>query len=60
VDPDGRLQVERAADGAGDGEAPADAWWRVVAVAAWRHLDATGRVADVSGLTVPGSVEAQD
>jgi glycerol 3-phosphatase-2 len=27
-----------------------DDWWRVVATAAWQHLDATGRVALVSGL----------
>ena len=28
----------------GDGDAP-DAWWQVVATAAWRHLDTTGDVA---------------
>jgi len=28
-------------------------WWRVVAAAAWAHLDATGHVADTSGLSVP-------
>lgn len=35
----------------GDGE-PAD-WWRVLAVAAWEHLDRTGRSVDVSGLEPP-------
>lgn len=32
---------------------PAD-WWRVLAVAAWRHLDDTGRPVEVSGLHPPG------
>jgi HAD superfamily hydrolase (TIGR01450 family) len=36
-----------------DGQgSPAD-WWRVVAVAAWCHLDETGKAADVSDLTAP-------
>jgi len=35
----------------GDG-APAD-WWRVLASAAWAHLDATGRSVDVSALAPP-------
>jgi glycerol 3-phosphatase-2 len=39
----GRLVVE------GDGE-PAD-WWRVVAEAAWAHLDATGGVVDTDGVS---------
>ena len=42
---DGRLRVE----GAG---APAD-WWRVVAVAAWRHLDETGQPVATDGVEVP-------
>jgi len=42
---DGRLRVQ----GSGD----VDAWWRVVATAAWAHLDATGTPADVAGLPVP-------
>lgn len=42
----GRLQVT------GEGE-DAD-WWRVVATACWRHLDATGDAADVSDTTPPG------
>ena len=42
---DGRLSV----DGSGD---PGD-WWRVVASAAWTHLDATGERVDLSGVEVP-------
>ena len=38
----------------GDGET--DDWWRVVAVAAWRHLDATDRPVDVDAVTAPSSV----
>jgi glycerol 3-phosphatase-2 len=38
-----------AVDGAGT---PGD-WWRVVATAAWTHLDASGEAADPSGVTVP-------
>jgi hypothetical protein len=49
---DGAVRVT----GHGDG---ADAWWRVVATAAWRHLDTTGDVAGVSGLTAPSSVAAE-
>jgi HAD superfamily hydrolase (TIGR01450 family) len=45
---DGSLAVE------GDG-APED-WWRVAAVAAWRHLDETERPVGVDGVRVPGSV----
>ena len=43
---DGRLQVR------GEGE-DAD-WWRVVATACWRHMDATGDAVDVSDTTPPG------
>jgi HAD superfamily hydrolase (TIGR01450 family) len=43
----GRLVVE------GDGS-PGD-WWRVVAVAAWTHLDRTGGPVDTSALNVPGT-----
>ncbi len=42
---EGRLEV--------DGNGRADDWWRVVAVAAWRHLDAVGAPADTSALTPP-------
>lgn len=42
---DGRLAVE----GAGE----PDGWWRVVAVAAWRHLDEAGEPVATDGLTVP-------
>lgn len=42
---DGRLGVS------GDGE-PGD-WWRVVAAAAWSHLDAAGEPAHLSGLEAP-------
>jgi glycerol 3-phosphatase-2 len=63
VDGDGRVHLERAGERAGppsEGPEVVDAWWRVLATTAWRHLDATGRVADVSTLTVPGSVDGQD
>lgn len=39
---DGRLVVT------GDGRE--DDWWRVAAVSAWQHLDATGRVPDITGV----------
>lgn len=42
-------------DGAGSG----DDWWRVAAVTAWNHLDATGRAVDTSAVRVPGSVGAE-
>jgi glycerol-1-phosphatase len=42
---DARLQVE------GDGSA--DDWWRVVAVAAWRHLDDTGQPVETGDVQVP-------
>jgi glycerol 3-phosphatase-2 len=46
----------RVADGglevAGSGRI--DDWWRVVAVAGWRWLDATGRPAETSTITPPG------
>ena len=35
------------------GEGEADDWWRVVAVAAWEHLDSTGDVADTGRLAPP-------
>jgi len=31
----------------------ADAWWQVVAAAAWGHLDATGALVDTSRLVAP-------
>jgi glycerol-1-phosphatase len=53
---DGALAVEAATDdGAGEDTGP-DGWWRVVATAGWRHLDATGAVLDVSALRPPSSV----
>lgn len=36
---------------------PAD-WWRVAAVAAWAHFDATGTVVDVTAARVPGDAAA--
>src|SRR5699024_8399661 len=42
-----------------DGEGAVDEWWRVVAAAAWEHLDTTGGRVDVDGLTVPSSVGAR-
>ena len=50
VDDAGRLTV------AGDGGP--DDWWRVAATACWRHLDATGAAADVSGAVPPGPVRS--
>ncbi|MGI8524437.1 MAG: HAD-IIA family hydrolase [Nocardioides sp.] len=49
---DGRLRVE----GGGD----PDAWWSVVAAAAWAHLDATGSPADASELDVPEALPPTD
>ncbi|HRI94897.1 MAG TPA: HAD-IIA family hydrolase [Nocardioides sp.] len=37
-----------------DGAGGADAWWRVVAVASWRHLDATGGPVATDGIAPPG------
>ncbi|MDF1606521.1 HAD-IIA family hydrolase [Nocardioides sp. YIM 152315] len=42
---DGRLEVTGAGS-AGD-------WWRVAAVTAWQHLDATGEPADLAAATPP-------
>jgi len=42
---DGRLHV--------DGSGETDDWWRVVAVAAWRHLDETGEPVGTSGVEPP-------
>ena len=50
--------VDGAVRVTGDGDG-ADAWWQAVATAAWRHLDTTGDVAGVSGLTPPSSVAAE-
>jgi glycerol 3-phosphatase-2 len=36
-----------------DGDGMAADWWRVVAEAAWAHLDETGDPADTDGLTAP-------
>ena len=38
------------------GEGSANDWWRAVAVAGWRHLDATGDPAAAGGATPPSSV----
>ena len=35
------------------GDGTADDWWRVVAVAAWDHLDTTGQQIDIDGLVAP-------
>jgi HAD superfamily hydrolase (TIGR01450 family) len=50
VGEDARLEVT------GDGDA--DGWWRVVATAAWRHLDENGKPVVVDGLEPPSSVGA--
>ena len=42
---DGRLEV--------DGEGSVDDWWRVAAVAAWRHLDDTGQPVGTEGVRPP-------
>jgi len=42
---EGRLEIS--------GSGSAADWWRVVATAAWSHLDATGSVADTTGITAP-------
>jgi glycerol 3-phosphatase-2 len=39
------------------GEGPLPAWWRVLACAAWDHLDASGSVASTTGLTPPERAE---
>ncbi len=46
----------RVSDGALEvsGEGEADDWWRVVAVAAWRHLDSAGEPVATDGVAVPG------
>ena len=36
-----------------EGDGPPDDWWRVLAAAAWAHLDETGRSVDASGLNPP-------
>jgi glycerol 3-phosphatase-2 len=41
------------------GDGSVDDWWRVVAVTGWEHLDTTGAVVDVGGLTPPSSVGAR-
>jgi len=47
--------VARVADGelAVDGSGAASDWWRVVAVAAWQHLDAHGAPVGTGGLAPP-------
>jgi HAD superfamily hydrolase (TIGR01450 family) len=46
----------RVADGAlrVDGAGEPDDWWRVVAVASWRHLDSTGEPVGTDGVAPPG------
>ncbi len=46
---DGSLSVTGESD-------DVDAWWQVVATAAWRHLDTAGEAPDVSGVRPPSSV----
>jgi hypothetical protein len=41
-----------------DGDGSADDWWRVVAAAAWAHLDGAGGVVDTTGLEPPGTGSA--
>lgn len=58
---DGHLEVDQHdedGDAPGDGSVPdrVDAWWRVVAAAGWRHLDAHGSAVDVSRLRPPSTV----
>jgi glycerol-1-phosphatase len=48
---DGALEVS--------GKGADDAWWQVVAAAAWRHLDTAGEPVDVSGLRPPSTVVAE-
>jgi glycerol 3-phosphatase-2 len=36
------------------GEGDTDDWWRVAAVAGWRHLDKSGRPVGTGGVTPPG------
>jgi HAD superfamily hydrolase (TIGR01450 family) len=56
---DGAFELDgwraRVVDGHLDvaGEGPGDAWWRVVAEAAWRHLDDVGTAADATSIEVP-------
>ncbi len=38
------------------GHGPVDDWWRVVAVAGWRHLDDSGAAAHGADLVPPGNV----
>ena len=45
---DGRLRVTGTGSDAD--------WWRVVATACWRHLDAAGTAADVADTAPPGPV----
>ena len=52
---DGVDGVDQGEEDGDDGER-VDAWWRVVAAAGWRHLDAQGSAAAVSGLRPPSSV----
>jgi glycerol 3-phosphatase-2 len=57
---DDTLTVSRVDDGEGspDAEHPQDAWWRVVAAAAWTYQDTAGRAPDLGELRPPGSVGA--
>lgn len=50
---DGRLHMDSEPDPA---RAAAASWWRVLACAAWAHLDTTGNPVDVEGLTPPSTV----
>lgn len=49
---EGRLEVE--------GTGPVSDFWRVAAVAGWRHLDETGETASVEGVSVPVAARVGD
>jgi glycerol 3-phosphatase-2 len=57
---DDALTVSQVDDGEGSpgDEDSRDAWWRVVAAAAWQHQDTVGRAPDLADLRPPGSVGA--
>jgi glycerol 3-phosphatase-2 len=57
---DDTLTVCRVDDGEGSPEDQdaQDAWWRVVAAAAWTYQDTAGRAPDLGELRPPGSVDA--